>query len=156
MNTIAAKAVAFEEALHPSFQTYAAQILKNAKAMEEVLRARGVRMITGGTSNHLILADVFGSLGVSGQEAETVLDSVGITLNKNMIADDPRKPMDPSGIRFGTPAITTRGLKEVESAKVATFMIDALEQRADKNKLEGIHQEIKQLCATFPIPESFV
>ncbi len=156
MNTIAAKAVAFEEALHPSFQTYAAQILKNAKAMEDVLRARNVRMITGGTSNHLILADVFGSLGVTGHEAETVLDSVGITLNKNMIADDPRKPMDPSGIRFGTPAITTRGLKEVESAKVASFMIDALEQRADKNKLEGIHKEIKQLCAAFPIPESFV
>lgn len=156
MNTIAAKAVAFEEALHPSFQAYAAQILKNAKAMEEVLRARGVRMITGGTSNHLILADVFGSLGVSGQEAETVLDSVGITLNKNMIADDPRKPMDPSGIRFGTPAITTRGLTETQSAQVATYMIDALEQRADKNKLEGIHQEIKQLCAAFPIPESFV
>lgn len=156
MNTIAAKAVAFEEALHPSFQTYAAQILKNAKAMEEVLRARGVRMITGGTSNHLILADVFGSLGVTGHEAETLLDSVGITLNKNMIADDPRKPMDPSGIRFGTPAITTRGFKEPESAKVATLMIEALERRADTNKLQTIHSEIKQLCAAFPVPESFV
>jgi len=156
MNTIAAKAVAFGEALHPSFQTYAAQILKNAKAMEEVLRARNVRMITGGTSNHLILADVFGSLGVTGHEAETLLDSVGITLNKNMIADDPRKPMDPSGIRFGTPAITTRGFKEPESAKVATLMIDALEQRADANKLQTLHSEIKQLCAAFPVPESFV
>lgn len=156
MNTIAAKAVAFEEALHPSFQTYAAQILKNAKAMEEVLRARGVRMITGGTSNHLILADVFGSLGVTGHEAETLLDSVGITLNKNMIADDTRKPMDPSGIRFGTPAITTRGFKEVQSARVAELMVDALEQRADKNKLESIHSEIKELCKAFPVPESFV
>ena len=112
MNLIAAKAVAFGEALRPSFKIYAAQILKNAKAMEEVFRARGVRMLGGGTSNHLILADVFGSLGVTGQEAETLLDSVGITLNKNMIADDPRKPMDPSGIRFGTPAITTRGFKK--------------------------------------------
>ena len=156
MNTIAAKAVAFEEALHPSFKTYAAQILKNAKAMEEVLRARGVRMITGGTSNHLILADVFGSLGVTGHEAETLLDSVGITLNKNMRADDTRKPMDPSGIRFGTPAITTRGFKEVQSARVAELMVDALEQRADKNKLESIHSEIKELCKAFPVPESFV
>jgi glycine hydroxymethyltransferase len=156
MNVTAAKAVAFGEALHPSFKVYAAQILKNAKAMEEVFRARGVRMLGGGTSNHLILADVFGSLGVTGQEAEVLLDSVGITLNKNMIADDPRKPMDPSGIRFGTPAITTRGFKEGECARVAELMLDALAHRTDKNKLNAVQAEITALAQKFPIPESFV
>ncbi|HVY73147.1 MAG TPA: serine hydroxymethyltransferase [Candidatus Paceibacterota bacterium] len=156
MNVTAAKAVAFGEALHPSFKTYAAQILKNAKAMEEVFRAKNVRMLGGGTSNHLILADVFGSLGVPGKEAEEVLDRVGITLNKNSIADDTRQPFNPSGIRLGTPAITTRGLKEKECARVAELMIDALQNRTDEAKLNSIHQEIKDLCGTFPIPDSFV
>ena len=156
MASIAAKAVAFGEALHPSFKTYAAQLLKNAKAMEEVFKARGVRLLGGGTSNHLLLADVYGSLGVTGQEAETLLDMVGITLNKNMIADDPRKPMDPSGIRFGTPAITTRGFKELECARVAELMLEALNNRSDQTKLTAIHEEIKELCAKFPIPDSFV
>ena len=156
MHVIAAKAVAFGEALHPNFKLYASQILKNAKAMEEVFRAAGVRMLGGGTSNHLILADVFGSLGVTGQEAEALLDRVGITLNKNAIADDTRKPMDPSGIRFGTPAITTRGFKEKECARVAELMLEALKNRTDEKKLTAIREEIKQLAATFPIPESFV
>ncbi len=156
MHVIAGKAVAFGEALHPSFKTYTAQILRNAKAMEEVFRARNIRMLGGGTSNHLILADVFGSLDIPGKEAEAVLDTVGITLNKNVIADDTRSPMDPSGIRFGTPAITTRKLMEKESARVAELMIDALQNRADQTKLNNIHQEIKDLCAKFPIPDSFV
>jgi len=156
MHVIAAKAVAFGEALHPNFKLYASQILKNAKAMEEVFRAAGVRMLGGGTSNHLILADVFGSLGVTGQEAETLLDRVGITLNKNAIADDTRKPMDPSGIRFGTPAITTRGFKEKECARVAELMIEALKNRTDEKKLTAIREEIKQLAAKFPIPDAFV
>ncbi|MEI6864073.1 MAG: serine hydroxymethyltransferase [Candidatus Adlerbacteria bacterium] len=156
MNTTAAKAIAFGEALHPSFKTYAAQILKNAKAMEEVFRNRGVRMLGGGTSNHLILADVFGSLGVPGKEAEEVLDRVGITLNKNSIADDTRPPFNPSGIRLGTPAITTRKLMEAESARVAELMLDALRDRADQSKLDSIHAEIKELCGKFPIPDSFV
>lgn len=156
MNNVAAKAVAFGEALKPSFKSYAKQILKNAKAMEAVFKKRNIRMLTGGTSNHLILADVFGSLGVSGHEAETLLDSVGITLNKNAIADDARKPMDPSGIRFGTPAITTRKFKEKESARVAELMVDALEKRTDKKALKDIHTEIKKLCKRFPVPEKFV
>ncbi len=156
MHVIASKAVAFGEALHPNFKVYTAQILKNAKAMEEVFRQNKVRMLGGGTSNHLILADVFGSLGVTGQEAEVLLDRVGITLNKNAIADDTRKPMDPSGIRFGTPAITTRGFKEGESKCVAELMIDALKNRTDENKLVTIREEIKQLCLKFPVPESFV
>ncbi len=156
MHVIAAKAVAFGEALHPSFQTYASQVLKNAKAMEQIFAARNVRMLGGGTSNHLILADVFSSLNITGKEAEEVLDSVGITLNKNVIADDPRSPMDPSGIRFGTPAITTRGFKEKESAQVAGLMVEALKNSKDQAKLDAIHTEIKALCAQFPIPESFV
>ena len=156
MHVIAGKAVAFGEALHPNFKLYAAQILKNAKAMEAVFRAAGVRMLGGGTSNHLILADVFGSLGITGQEAETVLDRVGITLNKNAIADDTRKPMDPSGIRFGTPAITTRGLKEKECARIAQLMLDAMKNKSDEPKLAAIREEIKQLAASFPIPDSFV
>jgi glycine hydroxymethyltransferase len=156
MHQVAAKAVAFGEALHPNFKTYSEQILKNAKAMEEVFAARNVRMITGGTSNHLILADVYGSMGVTGKEAEEVLDSVGITLNKNAIADDTRKPMDPSGIRFGTPAITTRGFKEAECAHVAELMLDALENRSDQTKLKEIREEVRAGCKKFPIPDSFV
>jgi glycine hydroxymethyltransferase len=155
MNNIAAKAVAFGEALKPSFKQYAKQVLKNAKAMEVVFKERGIRLLTGGTSNHLLLADVYGSIGVTGKEAEKVLDLVGITLNKNSIADDTRGPMDPSGIRFGTPAITTRGLKEKECMRVAVWMIEALEHRNDKKKLAAIKKEVEKLCKKFPIPASF-
>src|SRR3989344_6120442 len=156
MNNIAAKAVAFGEALTPAFKKYAKQILKNAKAMEKVFHKHKIRMIGGGTDNHLILADVYGSLGVSGKEAQTVLDEVGITLNMNMIADDTRKPMDPSGIRFGTPAITTRGFKEKECALVAELMIETLRNRNNKKKKEAVRKEIKSLAKKFPIPKKFV
>jgi glycine hydroxymethyltransferase len=156
MNNIAGKAVAFGEALHPSFTTYASQILKNAKAMEHVLKERGVRMIGGGTSNHLILADVYGSLGVTGAEAEVVLDEVGMTVNKNVIADDTRKPLDPSGIRFGTPALTTRGFDEEGSAVVANLLLDALEARGDAKKKEAIRTSVRELAEGHPVPESFV
>lgn len=156
MNNIAAKAIAFGEALQPSFKTYAAQIIKNAKAMEKVFLANHVRLLTGGTSNHLLLADVFGSLGISGQEAETLLDHAGITLNKNSIADDTRKPMDPSGIRFGTPAITTRGFTEKESERVAELMVDAMKNKNDDKEQKKIREEIRTLCKKFPIPDSFV
>ncbi len=155
MHVIAAKAVAFGEALQPQFKIYAQQILKNAKAMEGVLRERNIRMIGGGTSNHLILADIFHSLGVSGKEAQELLDMVGITLNMNAIADDPRKPTDPSGIRFGTPAITTRGFMETESAQVAHLLLDALLYREDRTKLQAIREQIRSLCIQFPIPTSF-
>ncbi len=155
MHQIAAKAVCFKEALRPSFRRYAKQILKNAKAMEAVFKKRNVRMLGGGTSNHLILADVHGSLGISGKEAQTVLDEVGMTLNMNAIADDPRSPMDPSGIRFGTPAITTRGFKEKESKRVAELMIDTLEHKDSASRKREIHREIRELCKKFPIPESF-
>lgn len=156
MNQVAAKAVCFGEAQTPAFKIYAAQILKNAKAMEAVLHRENVRMLGGGTSNHLILADVFGSLGVTGKEAETVLDEVGITLNKNMIADDPRTAMDPSGIRFGTPAMTTRGMKEGEATRMAEIMIETLRNKDDQTKKMALREEVRSLCERFPIPESFV
>lgn len=155
INNIAAKAVCFGEAQHPTFAAYAAQILKNAKAMESVFASANIRMLTGGTSNHLLLLDC-GSLGVSGKEAEEVLDRVGITVNKNVIADDIRSPLDPSGIRLGTPAITTRGLKEAESARIAELIIAAIAKRTDDSALQEIRNEIRELCSQFPIPESFV
>ncbi|MBI4093550.1 serine hydroxymethyltransferase, partial [Candidatus Kaiserbacteria bacterium] len=156
MNTIAGKAVCLGEALSPKFKKYAAQILKNAKAMEKVFKAANIRLITGGTDSHLLLADVYGSLGIPGKEAESLLDEAGITLNKNSIADDTRGPMDPSGIRFGPPAITTRGFKEKECARVAELMIEAMKNKESKKKLSGVREEIRSLCRKFPIPESFV
>ena len=156
MHIIAAKAVAFGEALRPEFKTYAEQVVKNAKAMEEVFHEHKVRLLCGGTDNHLLLADVHSSLGITGQEAEDVLDEVGITLNKNMIADEPRTAMDPSGIRFGTPAMTTRGMKEPEAKLLAALMIRTMKAKDDVVEKEEIQKEVQELCERFPVPESFV
>lgn len=156
MHTIAAKAVALGEAMTPAYKKYAKQILKNAKAMEKVLKKNKIRMIGGGTDNHLILVDVFGSLGVTGKEAQTVLDEVGITLNMNSIAGDTRKPLDPSGIRFGTPAITTRGFKEKDCAQVAELMLETLRNKDNNKKKSEIKAKIKKLAKKFPIPKKFV
>ncbi len=156
MHIIAAKAVAFGEALTPAFKVYAAQILKNAKAMEKVFKDEGVRLLCGGTDNHLLLADVYGSLGITGSEAERVLDEVGITLNKNMIADDTRTAMDPSGIRFGTPAMTTRGMKEGEATKLAKLMIDTMRAKDDAAVKAGFQKEVQALCEAFPVPDVMV
>jgi glycine hydroxymethyltransferase len=119
MHAIAAKAVAFGEALKPEFKQYAAQIVKNASALADGLQKRGFALVTGGTSNHLILADVHSSFGIDGDIAETALDAIGLTLNKNSIADDPLPPFRPSGIRLGTPALTTRGLTEDHMDQIA-------------------------------------
>lgn len=154
MHQIAAKAVAFGEALKPSFKKYARQILKNTKAMEKVFKKQGARMIAGGSDNHLILLDVWTSFGIAGGEAEKLLDRAGITLNKNTIANDTRRPLDPSGIRFGTPAITTRGFTEKDCAEVATLMIEVLTKRDDVT-VKRAKQEIKKLALAHPIPESF-
>lgn len=156
MHIIAGKAVAFGEALTPAFKTYAEQILKNAKAMEGVFKREGIRLLGGGTDNHLLLADVFGSLGITGQEAETVLDEVGITLNKNMIADEPRSALDPSGIRFGTPAMTTRNMKEKEATRLAEIMIETMKAKDDSTKKQGLQKEVQAMCEAFPVPERFV
>ncbi len=156
MQAIAAKGVAFGEALTPAFSVYAAQILKNAKAMEAVFKAEDIRLLCGGTDNHLLLADVYGSLGITGQEAETVLDEVGITLNKNMIAGETRTALDPSGIRFGTPALTTRGMKEGEATKLAEIMITTMRAKDDRVKKSALQKEVQIICEAFPVPESFM
>lgn len=155
MHQIAAKAVSFAEALRPSFQKYAKQILANTHAMESVFKKQGARMITGGSDNHLILLDVWKSFGISGGEAELLLDRAGITLNKNAIADDTRKPMDPSGIRFGTPAMTTRGFGEAESTEVAAIMVEVLTKRDDASVARA-KEQVKKLALAYPIPESFL
>jgi glycine hydroxymethyltransferase len=156
MHQIAAKAVAFGEALTPAFSEYAAQILKNAKAMEGVFKDEGVRLLCGGTDNHMLLADVYDSLGVTGADAERVLDEVGITLNKNMIADETRTAMDPSGIRFGTPAMTTRRMKEGEAVLIAEVMIDTL-RNIENIEIKAVNKaKIEELCMAFPVPQSFV
>jgi glycine hydroxymethyltransferase len=153
MNQIAAKAIAFGEALRPGFKAYAAKVVKNAAAMAEVFRDAGVRMIGGGTSNHLILADV-SALGMSGGEAEKLLDRAGITLNKNVIADDPRSPMDPSGIRFGTPALTTRGFTEKDCAYVAQLMLEVLSKNSEQTTAFA-REKVRALAEAHPIPDSF-
>lgn len=152
MQMVAAKAVAFGEALKPEFRTYAAQILKNSHHLAKTLMDRGVKLVTNGTDNHLMLIDCVTSWGIGGGEVETVLDSIGITLNKNMIANDTRKPMDPSGVRLGTPAITTRGMKEGDMETLAGFMIRAIEHRSDTAALRTLHGEVKEFCRQFPVP----
>jgi len=151
MHQIAAKAIAFGEALRPSFKTYAANVVQNANAMAEVFAANNARLITGGTDNHLILADVWSSFQISGHEAETLLDAAGITLNKNAIADDTRKPMDPSGIRFGTPAVTTRNFSKEDCVRVAELMIEVLTSKDATRARE----EIRQMALNHPVPETF-
>ena len=149
---IAAKAVAFGEALKPEFKTYAKQILKNATALAEAMQKRGFKLITGGTSNHLILADVYSSFGIDGDVAEKALDKIGLTLNKNSIADDPLPPFKPSGIRLGTPAITTRGLKEADMDAVAEWMKQAIDNRDDPKKLEELRKQVREFALQFPLP----
>jgi glycine hydroxymethyltransferase len=152
MNNIAAKAVAFGEALKPSFKVYARQVLKNAKVLEKELKNYGFKMMFGGTDNHMVLVDVFSSKVVTGKEAEIALDEIGITVNKNMIPDDPRSPMDPSGVRIGVPAITTRGMKEKEIRQIAKWINDAIENRNNKNVLRKLHKEVIKFCKSFPLP----
>ncbi len=154
-NVIAAIAVALKEGSEPAFKEYAKQIKKNAKALEEELRARGFRLLFGGTENHLLLIDVTAK-GATGKEAQIALDAAGITVNKNAIPDDPRGPMDPSGIRLGTPALTTRGMKEAEMKIIAGWIEQAISNRADTAKLGAIKEEVKKLTAKFPLYEGLI
>lgn len=147
-----AKAVAYGEALKPEFQDYAAQVIKNARALAAALSGRGYRIVSGGTDNHLMLVDLFGSKNIPGKEAEHVLEGVGISINKNMVPYDPRKPLDPSGIRLGTPALTTRGCVEGDMEKVAELMDAALENRTNASKLTEVRQEVKEFSLAFPVP----
>ena len=148
MHTIAAKAVAFGEALQPEFKDYAEQIIKNAKKLAEELQKRDFKLVTGGTSNHLILADIYSSFGIDGKEAEIAMDKIGLTLNANAIPNDSLTRFRPSGIRLGTPAVTTRGAKEADMEKIAEWMKQAINHRGNEEKLDKLHQEVKHFCQT--------
>ena len=148
MHTIAAKAVAFGEALQPEFKDYAEQIVKNAKRLAEELQKRGFKLVTGGTSNHLILADIHSSFGIDGKEAEIAMDKIGLTLNANAIPDDPLPRFRPSGIRLGTPAVTTRGAKEDDMEKIAEWMRQSIDDRDNDDELAELHKEVIEFCHT--------
>lgn len=148
MHTIAAKAVAFGEALQPEFKDYAEQIVKNAKRLAEELQKRGFKLVTGGTSNHLILADIHSSFGIDGKEAEIAMDKIGLTLNANAIPDDPLPRFRPSGIRLGTPAVTTRGAKEDDMEKIAEWMRQSIDNRDNDEMLTELHKEVVEFCHT--------
>ena len=149
---IAAKAIAFGEALKPEFKQYAQQIVLNADALAKAMQKRGFDLVTGGTSNHLILADVHKSFGIDGKVVEAVLDEIGLTLNKNSVPDDPLPRYTPSGIRLGTPAITTRGLKEKDMETVAEWMKQAIVNRDSPAKLNKLRDEVKTFCLQYPLP----
>ena len=146
MHTIAAKAVAFGEALQPEFKDYAEQIVKNAKRLAEELQKRGFKLVTGGTSNHLILADIHSSFGIDGKEAEIAMDKIGLTLNANAIPDDPLPRFRPSGIRLGTPAVTTRGAKEDDMEKIAEWMKWSIDNRSNDEILVELRKEVMEFC----------
>jgi glycine hydroxymethyltransferase len=152
MHVIAAKAVAFHEALQPEFRKYAKQIVKNAAVLAEELQKHGFVLVTGGTSNHLILADIQQSFGINGKEAEIALDAIGLNANANAIPDDTLPPFRPSGLRLGTPAMTTRGLKEEDMVKVANWMKQAIDNRNDSKKLAKLRTEVKKFANQFPLP----
>jgi glycine hydroxymethyltransferase len=150
MHVIAAKAVAFREALQPEFKAYARQVVANAQALAEAVKRTGLRLVSGGTDNHLMLVDLRPK-GITGKLAEQVLDKAGITVNKNMIPFDPEKPMVTSGIRLGTPALTTRGMKEAEMARVGELIGRALDAAADEAALARIKGEVAELTRHFPL-----
>jgi glycine hydroxymethyltransferase len=150
VHIIAAKAVAFGEVLRPEFKEYAAQIVANAKALAEALRAAGFRLVSGGTDNHLLLVDVF-EKGILGSEAEAALDKAGITVNKNAIPYDTNPPLKPSGIRIGTPALTTRGMKETEMRQIGAWIAQALEERSDAAALKRIRGAVLEMANQFPL-----
>ncbi len=150
MHVVAAKAVAFKEALQPEFAVYAKQVVANARVLAEAMAAQGYRVISGGTDTHLILIDVF-QRGMLGSEAESALGEAGITVNKNAIPYDTNPPMKPSGVRIGTPALTTRGMKEPEMRTIATWIAEALEHRTDPARLHHIQNQVQELAESFPL-----
>ncbi|MDO4709714.1 MAG: serine hydroxymethyltransferase [Pseudomonadota bacterium] len=150
MHVIAAKAVAFKEALSPEFKAYQQQVVKNAKAMAEVIIRRGYKIVSGGTENHLMLVDMIGK-DVSGKEAEEALGRAHITVNKNSVPNDPRKPFVTSGLRIGTPAVTTRGYKEADCAELAEWICDVLDAPADEAVIAAVRARVEAQCARFPV-----
>lgn len=152
MNQIAALAVALGEAQRQDFIVYAKQILANAKTLSQKLVEGGCKLVTGGTDNHMMVVDCMASFGCDGKEVETVLDRVGITASKSTIPDDPLPPFKPSGLRLGTPAMTTRGAKEADMEKIAGWIMDAARARQDAAKLESLKKEIREFCLSHPVP----
>ncbi|MFH1284205.1 MAG: serine hydroxymethyltransferase [Candidatus Peregrinibacteria bacterium] len=150
-HTIAGKAIAFHEALQPEFKTYAEQIRKNARHLAEKLKEKGFKLISDGTDTHLVLIDLTNK-EVPGKQAQNTLDTVGITLNKNTIPGEPRSPMDPSGIRLGTPAVTTRGMKEPEMERIADWLDRVISNISDTELHKKIKEEVKEMCLRFPVP----
>lgn len=151
-NHIAAKAVAFREALDPSFKEYAQQVVRNASALAEALAKHGFRLVSGGTDNHLMVVDLRPfDADCTGKEAQLVLDQAGITLNKNTVPNDPRSPFVTSGVRVGTPAVTTQGMKEAEMSEIATLIAETLRNRNDADAVADVRQRVAALCGRFPV-----
>ncbi|EMI53129.1 serine hydroxymethyltransferase [Rhodopirellula sallentina] len=151
MHVIAGKAICFAEAMSDEYQAYGRAVVENAKALAETLVAQGLRLVSGGTDNHLMLVDVT-TVGLGGKRAEAVLDACGITVNMNMIPFDQRKPMDPSGIRIGTPALTTRGMGTAEMKRIGEWIYQSLKSPDDSALHDSIRGEIREMCASFPVP----
>jgi glycine hydroxymethyltransferase len=152
MHSIAAKAVAFYEALQPEFKVYARQIVKNTSVLADEMMKRGFSLVTGGTSNHLILADVYKSFGLDGKVIETALDAIGLNVNANAIPDDTLPPFKPSGIRLGTAAITTRGFLEKDMEQIAEWMIQAIENRDKPAELAKLKKQVVKVARSYPLP----
>jgi glycine hydroxymethyltransferase len=152
MNTIAGVAVTLEKALQEDFRVYARDVLANAKALAQSLLDRGAALVTGGTDNHMMVLDTVKSFGLDGRAAERTLDRVGITVNKQIIPDDPNPPLRPSGVRLGTPAATTRGLGKSDMDRLAGWICDALRASDDAAKLESVQSEVERLCLEYPVP----
>ncbi len=153
MHVIAGKAVAFKEALSPEFKTYQAQVVKNAKKMAEVVMSRGYDVVSKGTDNHLVLINLI-SKGITGKAADAALGAANITVNKNSVPDDPQSPFVTSGIRIGTPAVTTRGFKEAECETLANWMCDILDDVENEQRIAEVKEEVKALCKEFPVYEA--
>ena len=150
-HVIAAKAIAFREAAHPSFKQYAAQIVTNAAALAKALASEGFRLVSGGTDNHMMVVDLRPfDAELTGKVAQSTLDEAGITLNKNTVPDDPRSPFVTSGLRIGTPSVTTQGMTVAEMATIAELIARALRERNNGEELSAVRKEVAELCARFP------
>lgn len=152
MHVIAAKAVSFKEAMEPEFKSYQQQVLKNSRTMADQFISRGVKIVSGGTDNHLFLVDLI-EKGITGKELDATLDNVNITVNKNAVPNDPQSPFITSGIRIGTPSITTRGFKEAESRQVAAMICDVIDNMGDETALQKVRDDVRTLCAAYPVYE---
>lgn len=156
MHVVAGKAICYGECMKPEFKAYAQQVVNNSKALAEALIGGGLSLVSGGTENHLVLADVASSMGISGQVAEETLGKCEITVNKNMIPFDPRQPMDPSGVRIGTPALTSRGMGTEQLTQIGNWIVKALKNPSDDSVLDSIRGEVEELCQSFPVPADAV